>query len=258
MPNQNPHKMNQQKVVSLCLMIALSAILVSCEQAVQSSTSSSPSDDPRMAGFKGKIAKKFEDSKEDWPQRAKAPAGAPNVLVILLDDVGFGQLGCFGGLAQTPNIDKLAADGLRYTNFHTCALCSPSRASIACGRNHHSIGLGSHALSAMGFPGYSGFVPPQAAPAAKVLQEDGFTTYALGKWDHTPLWEVSSSGPFNGWPSEEGYDHYYGFMTADIHNYVPIMYNDHWPVNASEGKTNYNITRDMADRAIYWIRSPKR
>ncbi len=211
--------------------------------------------DPRMAGFKGKIAKKYEDSKEDWPQRPKAPQGAPNVLIILLDDVGFGQLGSFGGLSQTPNIDKLANDGLRYTNFHTCALCSPSRAAIMAGRNHHSIGLGSHALSAMGFPGYNGFVPPQAAPAAKILQEDGFTTFALGKWDHTPLWEVSASGPFNGWPSEEGFDHYYGFMTADIHNFVPIMYNDHWPTNAAEGKPNYNITRDLTDRAVYWITS---
>jgi arylsulfatase len=212
-----------------------------------------PSDDPRMAGFKGKIAKKYADSVEDWPQRAKAPAGAPNVLLILLDDVGFGQIGSFGGIIQTPNMDKLAADGLRYTNFHTAALCSPSRASIAAGRNHHSIGMGSHAVTAMGFPGYNGFVPPQAAPAAKILQEDGFTTYALGKWDHSPTWEVSSSGPFNGWPSDEGYDHYYGFMTADTHNFLPIMYNDHWPTNPAEGKPNYNITRDMADRAEYWI-----
>ncbi|MFO0931985.1 MAG: arylsulfatase [Planctomycetota bacterium] len=210
-----------------------------------------------MAGFKGKIAKKYEESKEDWPQRAVAPAGAPNVLVILLDDVGYGQLGCFGGLAKTPNIDALAGDGLMYTDFHTCALCSPSRAAIAAGRNHHSIGMGSHALTAMGFPGYNGFVPRQAAPAAKILQEDGFTTYALGKWDHSPAWEVSSTGPFNGWPSEEGYDHFYGFMTPDIHNFVPIMYNDHWPVNAAEGKSDYNLTRDMADRAIYWITGHK-
>lgn len=177
--------------------------------------------------------------------------------MILLDDCGFGQIGAFGGLIQTPNMDRLAAEGLIYTNFHTCALCSPSRASIAAGRNHHSIGLGSHALTAMGFPGYNGFVPPQAAPAAKILKENGFTTFALGKWDHTPLWEVSSSGPFNGWPSEEGYNHYYGFMSADIHNFVPIMYEDHWPTNPSEGKPEYNLNTDMADRAIYWITAQK-
>jgi arylsulfatase len=212
-------------------------------------------EDPRMAGFKGKIAMRYEDAREDWPQRPKAPAGAPNVLLILLDDVGYAQIGSFGGLVQTPNIDALAADGLRYTNFHTAALCSPSRAAIAAGRNHHSIGMGSHAVTAMGFPGYNGFVPPQAAPAAKILQEDGFTTYALGKWDHTPQWEVNSTGPFNGWPSDEGYDHYYGFMSADIHNFVPIMYNDHWPSNPAAGNPGYNLTRDMADRAEYWITS---
>ena len=217
------------------------------------SIADSNSEDPRMAGFKGQIAKKYENSKEDWPKRPKAPEGAANVLVILLDDVGYGQIGSFGGLIQTPNMDKLAADGLRYTNFHTAALCSPTRAALAAGRNHHSIGLGSHAMTAMGFPGYSGFVPPQAAPAAKILQHGGFTTYALGKWDHTPAWEVSSSGPFNGWPSEEGYDHYYGFMSADIHNFLPVMYNDHWPTNPAEGKPDYNITRDLADRAVYWI-----
>ena len=215
------------------------------------------SDDPRMAGFKGKIAKRYEDSVQDWPKRAQAPAGAPNVLVILLDDVGYGQLGCYGGLSKTPSMDGLAANGLRYTDFHTCALCSPSRAAIAAGRNHHSIGLGSHAATGMGFPGYNGVVPPQAAPAAKILQEDGFTTYALGKWDHTPVWEVTASGPFNGWPSEEGYDHYYGFMSADIHNFVPVMWNDHWPCNPAEGKKYYNITVDMADRAIYWITGHK-
>ncbi len=244
--------MKQPKTL-LCLAIILIAALTGYSQ----STIPSSSDDPRMAGFKGKIAKKYEDSQEDWPKRAQAPAGAPNILVILLDDVGFGQLGCYGGLSKTPNIDQLAADGLTYTDFHTCALCSPSRASIAAGRNHHSIGLGSHAATGMGFPGYNGVVPPQAAPAAKILQEDGFTTYALGKWDHTPVWEVTASGPFNGWPSEEGYDHYYGFMSADINNFLPVMWNDHWPSNPAAGKPKYNITVDMADRAVYWITGHK-
>ena len=209
--------------------------MASCNQPPQQETKGKAAEDPRMAGFKGKIAKKYEDSKEDWPVRPKAPAGAPNVLVILLVDTGFGQLAAYGGLIETPNMDKLAAGGLTYTNFHTTALCSPSRAAIMAGRNHHSIGLGSHALSAMGFPGYNGFVPPQAASGAKVLQQQGFTTYALGKWDHSPLWEVWSSGPFNGWASSEGFDHYYGFMTADIHNFAPIMYEDHWPTNPSPG-----------------------
>lgn len=212
-----------------------------------------PSDDPRMAGFKGKIAEKYEDSIEDWPTRPQAPAGAPNVLVILLDDTGFGQLGAYGGLIDTPNMDRLAAGGLTYTNFNTCALCSPSRAAILAGRNHHSIGFGSHAGSAMGFPGYNGIVPPQAASGAKVLQQQGYSTYCVGKWDHVPAREVSASGPFLGWPSGDGFDHYYGFLSGDIHNFIPVMYDDHWPVNPSLGKPDYHISTDLADRAIYWI-----
>ena len=237
------------------LLLTVALLVTSCSTSQGPGTHSA--DDPRLAGFKGKIGRTYAESKEDWPMRQQAPAEAPNTLLILLDDCGYGQIGAFGGVIETPNLDRLAANGLIYTDFHTCALCSPSRASIAAGRNHHSIGLGSHALSAMGFPGYNGFVPPQAAPAAKILQESGFTTYALGKWDHTPLWEVSSSGPFNGWPNEEGYDHYYGFMTADIHNFMPIMYEDHHPTNAYLDRSNYNLNTDMADRAIYWITAQK-
>jgi arylsulfatase len=213
----------------------------------------SKSDDPRMAGFKGKIAMRYEDSVEDWPKRPQAPAGAPNILIILLDDVGYGQLGAYGGLIDTPNMDRLAAGGLTYTNFHTTALCSPSRAAILAGRNHHSIGFGSHAGSAMGFPGYNGIVPPQAASGAKILQQQGYTTYALGKWDHVPAREVSASGPFIGWPSGDGFDHYYGFLAGDIHNFVPVMYENHRPINPSLGKPDYHISSDLADRAIYWI-----
>ena len=216
-----------------------------------------PSDDPRMAGFKGKIAKKYEDSREDWPKRPQAPAGAPNVLIILLDDVGFGQIGAYGGLTDTPNIDKLAAGGLTYTNFHSPALCSPARAAILAGRNHHSIGFGSHAATAMGFPGYNGFVPPQAAGGAKLLQQQGFTTYALGKWDHVPAREVSAAGPFLGWPSADGFDHFYGFPNADHNNFASVMYEDHQPTNPSVGKPDYHLSADMADRAIYWITAQK-
>ena len=215
------------------------------------------SDDPRMAGFKGKIAKTYGESVEDWPKRSQANAGAPNVLIFLLDDTGYGQLGAYGGLIDTPNMDKLAAGGLTYTDFHTCALSSPSRASILAGRNHHSIGFGSHAASAMGFPGYNGIVPLQAASGAKIMQQQGYTTYCIGKWDHVPAREVSASGPFLGWPSGDGFDHFYGFLAGDIHNFVPVMYEDHYPVNSSVGKKDYHISTDMADRAIYWITAQK-
>jgi len=200
--------------------------------------------------FKGKIAKKYEDSKEWWPEPVAPPKGAPNVIIFLLDDVGFAQVGCFGGLIDTPNIDRLAKNGLRYNNFHTTALCSPSRATLMAGRNPHSIGLGSHALTAMGFPGYNAMVPESAKSVANYLQQAGYVNYALGKWDHTPLHEVSQVGPFNRWPSGEGFDHAYTFMAADVHQFVPVMWNDHTP---EEYHKTEHLDKDLANRAIEWI-----
>jgi hypothetical protein len=137
--------------------------------------------------FKGKIGRTYAESQEWYPEVTKPKPGTPNVFIILLDDVGYSQIGCYGGLIKTPNIDALAADGLRYNNFHTTALCSPSRATLMAGRNPHRIGLGSHALTAMGFPGYNGIPPESAKSIAKDFQHAGFETFALGKWDHTPL-----------------------------------------------------------------------
>ena len=127
--------------------------------------------------FKGKIAKSYAESEEWWPSVPKPPAGTPNVVILLLDDTGFGHLSSFGGLVETPNIDKIADGGVRYNNFHTTALCSPSRASIMAGRNHHRVGLGSHSLTAMGFPGYNAFAPESGKSIAKHLQKAGFVNY---------------------------------------------------------------------------------
>jgi len=204
--------------------------------------------------FKGKIARRYEESEEWWAEPVTPPKGAPNVIIFLLDDVGFAQIGCFGGLIETPNIDKLAANGLRYNNFHTTALCSPTRASLMAGRNPHSIGLGSHALTAMGFPGYNAMVPPSAKSVANYLQEHGYVNYALGKWDHTPLYEVSQVGPFERWPSGEGFEHAYTFMAADVHQFIPVMWNDHTP---EPYKKTYHLDKDLADRAIDWITGHK-
>ena len=197
--------------------------------------------------FEGKIAKSYEDSEEWWPTPPKPSAGTPNVVIFLLDDTGFGHIGSFGGLIETPNIDKLAADGLRYNNFHTTALCSPSRATIMAARNHHRIGLGSHSLTAMGFPGYNAFAPESGKSIAKHLQKAGFINYAIGKWDHTPLYEVSESGPFDRWPSGEGFDHYYGFMAADADNYRSLLWRDHNPMEDWTGKLDYHLSEAMAD-----------
>jgi len=205
--------------------------------------------------FEGKIAKSYQDSKEWWPTPPKPPAGTPNAIILLLDDTGFGHLSSFGGLCETPNIDKLAGDGLRYNNFHTTALCSPSRATIMAGRNHHRVGLGSHSLTAMGFPGYNAFAPESGKSIAKHLQKAGFINYAIGKWDHTPLYEVSESGPFDRWPSGEGFDHYYGFMAADADNYRSLLWRDHTPIEDWTGKKDYHLSEAMADEFIRNITS---
>ncbi len=204
--------------------------------------------------FKGKIAKSYEDSQEWWPDSVQPPEGAPNVIIFLLDDVGFAQVGSFGGLIETPNIDRLADNGLRFNNFHTTALCSPSRASLMAGRNPHSIGLGSHALTAMGFPGYNAIMPESAKSVANYLEEQGYINYALGKWDHTPLYEVSQVGPFDRWPSGEGFQHAYTFMAADVHQFVPVMWNDHTP---EPYRKSIHLDKDLADRAIEWITGHK-
>lgn len=207
-----------------------------------------------QAEFKGKIAKTYEESEEWWPEKKRPPKDAPNVIIFLLDDVGFAQVGSFGGLIETPNIDKLADNGLRYNNFHTTALCSPSRATLMAGRNPHMIGLGSHALTAMGFPGYNAIVPPSAKSVANYLEEEGYVNYALGKWDHTPLYEVSQVGPFDRWPSDEGFAHAYTFMAADVHQFIPVMWDDHHP---EPYRKTEHLDKDLADRAIDWITGHK-
>ena len=207
-----------------------------------------------VEGFGGVIAQSYEDSEEWWAPYKEPHEDAPNVIIFLLDDVGFAQVGSFGGLIKTPNIDALAAGGLRYNNFHTTALCSPSRATLMAGRNPHSIGLGSHALTAMGFPGYNAIMPESAKSVANYLGEEGYINYALGKWDHTPLYEVSQTGPFDRWPSGEGFHHAYTFMAADVHQFVPVMWNDHTP---EPYRKSIHLDQDLANRAIEWITGHK-
>jgi arylsulfatase A-like enzyme len=207
-----------------------------------------------VEGFGGVIAESYSDSEEWWADYKVPKEDAPNVIIFLLDDVGFAQIGSFGGLINTPNIDALADNGLRYNNFHTTALCSPSRATLMAGRNPHSIGLGSHALTAMGFPGYNAIMPESAKSVANYLEADGYINYALGKWDHTPLYEVSQTGPFDRWPSGEGFQHAYTFMAADVHQFVPVMWNDHTP---EPYRKSVHLDQDLADRAIEWITGHK-
>jgi len=195
------------------------------------------------------------------PQSPAAPAPAPaqqqrrpNVLVWMLDDVGFAQLSCFGGLVLTPNIDRVAKLGLRYSNYHTAPVCSAARASFLTGRMPHSVGLGNHAATARPYPGYNGSVPAWAGTIADNLHAAGYATFAYGKWDHLPNEEATPAGPFNHWPTGQGFDHFYGFLSADIDNWHPTLIRDQTPVLTPK-QPGYHLNRDLADQAIVGIAS---
>ena len=162
------------------------------------------------------------------------PAGAPNVVVILLDDVGFGQTGTFGGPIPTPALDKLAANGLRYTRFHTTAICGPSRAALITGRNHHNAGSGFLAEWATGFPSYNNMIPKTTASVAATLKGNGYATSWFGKNHNTPDWESSVAGPFDRWPTGMGFEYFYGFIGGETHQYYPVLFEN---TRAVEPKT---------------------
>lgn len=163
------------------------------------------------APFAGEIGASRKDSIPAWPKQPAPPLGAPNVVVILLDDVGFGAASTFGGPAATPGLDQLANTGLRYNQFHTNALCSPTRASLLSGRNHHQAGFGTITEGATGYPGYNGIWGKNLVSVADVLKRNGYSTAAFGKWHNTPQGEVSAVGPFDRWPTGLGFDYFYGF-----------------------------------------------
>jgi arylsulfatase len=180
----------------------------------------------------------------------------PNVLVWMMDDVGFAQVSSFGGLVQTPNIDRVARMGLRYSNYHTAPICSASRASFLTGRMPHSVHVGGHAASARPFPGYDANIPASAGTIAANLHQAGYETFALGKWDHLPTEEASPAGPFNHWPTGQGFDHFYGFLAADADNWNPILIRDLTSV-AKPADPAYHLSHDLADQAITMLASRK-
>jgi arylsulfatase len=184
----------------------------------------------------------------------KAEQARPNVLVWMLDDVGFAQLSCYGGLVDTPNIDRVAAMGLRYSNYHTAPICSASRAAMLTGRNPHSVHVGGHAGAPRPFPGYDGSVPANAGTIAANMHAAGYTTFALGKWDHLPTREVNPAGPFNHWPTGQGFDRFYGFLSADADNWDPLLIRDTSPIQAPN-TSGYHLNKDLADQALAMIAS---
>jgi arylsulfatase A-like enzyme len=216
-----------------------------------------PHPEPR---FKGVIGRTYKDSKPDKIAVTKAPEGAPNVLIILIDDCGFGQWGTFGGQIPTPNLDRLAKNGLKYTRFHTTALCSPTRAALLTGRNHHSASTGVITEIGCGFPGYSGQIPKTTAMVSEILRQNGYSTAFFGKNHNIADWETSVSGPYDRWPCMQGFDHFYGFIGGEANQWAPALYRDSMPVELEvpKGRENdYTLNEALADEVIDFIHKQK-
>ncbi len=186
----------------------------------------------------------------------KAPKGAPNVVLVLVDDMGFGQPSAFGGGVSMPTLERLASEGLRYTNFHTAALCSPTRAALLTGRNHHTNNTGAVQDVATAFPGQTGKRPPSVAPLAEILRLNGYSTGAFGKWHLTPLWETSTSGPFDLWPTRSGFEKFYGFLGGEANQWAPLLYDGTLEVELPNDPS-YFLTTDLANKAISWLRAQR-
>ncbi|HXS25853.1 MAG TPA: arylsulfatase, partial [Gemmatimonadales bacterium] len=210
-------------------------------------------DQPRT----GLITYDAKDPDTRYPPIAdiRPPKGAPNVLIVLLDDVGFGASSAFGGPCQTPTAERLAADGLKYNRFHTCALCSPTRQALLTGRNHHSVGMGGITEIATGAPGYCSVLPNTCAPLAKTLKLNGYATAQFGKCHEVPVWQTSPAGPFNAWPTGGGgFEYFYGFLGGEAHQWYPSLYEGTSPIEVDRTpEEGYHLMEDMTDKAIAWI-----
>jgi arylsulfatase len=204
--------------------------------------------------FKGEIGRTAADSRPDFPREVKAPKGAPNILLIMTDDVGFGASSTFGGPIPTPTFDKLAKRGLRYNRFHTTALCSPTRAALITGRNHHSCSTGVITEQGTGFPGYNSLMSRACGTIAEILRMLGYSTAWFGKNHNVPDWHTSAAGPFHYWPTGLGFDYFYGFLGGDTNQWFPAAYENTTPIEPYLGKKDYHFDNDMADKAIRWIR----
>lgn len=210
--------------------------------------------DPQQP-FGGKIGRTLAESEQWYPPRVKAPAGAPNVVWILLDDVGFGATSAFGGLIETPTFEKLANNGLRYTNFHTTGICSPTRAALLTGRNAHSVAMGHHAELGIGAPGYTGDIPFEAGTIAEIFRENGYNTYALGKWHGNRPIDLTAAGPFNRYPTGRGFDHFYGFLGGATDQWHPTLVEENNAIDIEPNAKHLNEL--LADKAISYIANQK-
>jgi arylsulfatase A-like enzyme len=204
--------------------------------------------------FKGQIGRIASESKPDFPKEVKPPKDAPNVLLIMTDDVGFGAASTFGGPVPTPTFDKLAKRGLKYNRFHTTALCSPTRAALITGRNHHSCSTGVIMEQATGFPGYNSLMSRSCGTIAEILTMLGYSTAWFGKNHNVPDWHTSAAGPFTYWPTGLGFDYFYGFLGGDTNQWFPAAFENTKPIEPYHGQKDYHFDKDMADKAITWLR----
>ena len=208
--------------------------------------------------FPGVIGRTADVSTPAWPEPIRARHGAPNVLFVVLDDTGFGQLGCYGSPIRTPHLDAIAAEGLRYNNMHTTALCSPSRSCMLTGRNHHSNGLACITEGSMGYPGSNGYIPFANGFLSEILLQHGYNTYAVGKWHLTPAEQTSAAGPYDRWPLGRGFERFYGFMGGDTHQYYPELTRDNGQVEPeTTPEQGYHLTPDLVQKAKAMIADAK-
>lgn len=204
--------------------------------------------------FRGNVGTTFKNSDPAaFPKAIKAPDGAPNILLVLLDDVGFGQFAVSGGGVPSPNMEKLANEGLLYNRFHTTALCSPTRAALLTGRNHHVAGTGVITELATGYDGYTGIIPKRTATVGEILRQNGYATAWIGKNHNTPIYETSPIGPYDHWPNGLGFDYFYGFMAGDINQIRPYLFQNQTPISTPQ-EPNYFLSKDLADRSLEWLK----
>jgi arylsulfatase len=238
------------------------ATLIGCIGMGARSSADKPSGDPAPPGlaipapdphFQGIAQRTLAGSKPDYPAPIQAPSGAPNIVVILIDDAGFGNPSTFGGPVQTATLERLAKQGLRYNAFHVTALCSPTRAALLSGRNHHAVGFGSISEIASGWPGYNARWPKSAASIAEILRSHGYSTAAFGKWHLTPDDQQSAAGPFDRWPNALGFDYFWGFLGGENSQWDPLLVENNTIIGVPKQK-NYYFPVDMADHAIRWLR----
>ena len=257
--------MNSIKGLSVTLMIASAILLLASGGDAQqvAGAQGSPESTSTIDGrylpnpppkFGGEINVNARDSKPWWPPRVVPPKDTPNILLIMTDDVGFSAPSTFGGVIPTPALDRIANTGLRYTNFHSTALCSPTRAALITGRNHHSVGFGVITESSTGFPGYNSIIGKDSATVGRILLDNGYRTSWFGKDHNTPDWVASQAGPFDQWPTGMGFEYFYGFVGGDTSQWQPNLFRNTTAIYPYVGNPGWNLTTAMADDAIHWMK----